>query len=231
MMKVMSIFLAISFFINVFNVSVKADETNAEYYISNIEIVNIEEEGLQNAFTFYSQADQKSYFVKSYENKTIIFELETNSLLTELIVTQDYMVSYSIENLGIPGVIPLATPDDYEAWGAYSYYQTSSLHIGDLEGWTISTIAGALTGAFGAFIGPITGLATIIYNKRYEGVDAKIYNSSNVYCPILIKQRYDFYPDGNRTNLLDQEFKTPTFWGSPIDFTQPYACRVLDQRY
>ena len=58
-----------------------------------------------------------------------------------------------------------------------------------------------------------------------------IFNSSNVYCPILIKQRYDFYPDGNTTNLLYTDYKNPTFWGSPVDFTQPYACRVLDERY
>ena len=192
MKKIISIILSFSFFVNIFNVSVHAYDTNNEYYISNVEIIEIEEVGLKHAFTFYSQADQKSYLVKSYENKSIIIDLETNIILNEMNVYQDYMVMQTIDSNIIPNIMPLATPDDYEVWGAYAYYQTSSLYIGDAENWTISTIAGLITGTFGAFLGPITGLAIIIYNNNNQGVDAKIYNSSNVYCPILIKQRYDF---------------------------------------
>ena len=65
-------------------------------------------------------------------------------------------------------------PNDYEKWGSWTYYKRDDIHIGDMTNWTISTLAGALTGAFGIFLGPLTGLATLIYNKKYN-----FYNSSS----------------------------------------------------
>lgn len=51
----------------------------------------------------------------------------------------------------------------------------------------------------------------------------------SIFDTTLIKQRYNYYAE-NTGVFLNSEERTPTFWGSPIDYTQPYACRVLDER-
>ena len=121
-------------------------------------------------------------------------------------------------------------PNDYEKWGSWTYYKRDDIHIGDMTNWTISTLAGALTGAFGIFSGPLTGLATLIYHKKYENIYANIYISTNVYCSILVKEKYNFYNSSSNA-FIKTEKQAPSWWGSPWDYSQPAACRILAEKY
>ena len=208
---------------------ISAEENSNTKFISDIQMIEINETDLVNAFTFYSEIDAKSYLVKTYKDRVDVYDSETNILYNSMEI-ESTPIQYNSTASNAYNNLLSVSPDDYEKWGNWGYSRRDSMHIGDISGWTISTLAGALTGAFGAFLGPLTGLATIIYNNRYEGVYANIYISTNVYCTILVKERYDFY-DNNSNAFIKSELKSPSWWGSPWDYTQPAACRVLAERY
>lgn len=230
MKKLLSLSITICvLFLNLI-IPVNANEESSNDVISDIQMINVEEDGLINSFTFYSELDSKTYLVKTYEDhvdvyyddtETLFNSMEFSSVTSEVNLTDISSFNNSVLRSG---------PDDFEQWGNWAYYRRDDMHIGDMAGWTISTLAGALTGYFGAFLGPLTGLATIIYNKKYENVYANIYISTNVYCTILVKEKYNFY-DNSTNAFIKTEEKAPSWWSSPYDYSQPAECRVLAERY
>lgn len=230
MKKFLSLLIIICVSILSFSFPVYADESSNNEIISNIQMLDLEEDGLINAFTFYSELDSKTYLVKTYTDHVDVYNNEDESLFNSLLVSSETSeVNYNNIN-SFNSAVPRLGPDDYDLWGNWVYYRTDEMHIGDLTGWTISTLAGALTGVFGLFLGPLTGLATIIYNRQYESVYAEIYISTNTYCPILVKEKYEFY-DSSTDAFVKTEEKSPSWWGSAYDYSQPAACRVLAQKY
>lgn len=122
------------------------------------------------------------------------------------------------------------SPEDYEKWGAYTRYKTSSLEIDNILGLTVSQIAGLLGGWLGLVASTLTGLATIVYNEKYEDLYAYFYMSTNTYCPILVKEILVIYEEESN-EYVGTEYRGPSWWGSPWDYTEPAACRVLAQKY
>lgn len=229
MKKFLALAIVICISILHYSMPVSADESSDSAIISNIQVLDSGESGLIHAFTFYSRLDEKTYIVKTYadhvnvydENEKLLNTMEFSSIHDDPIISQTSSSNNTVMTSGA---------DAYEKWGRWTYYRRDNMHIGDITGWTISTLAGALTGVFGSFLGPLAGLATIIYNKKYEDIYANIYISTNVYCTILVKQKYFFYSDSTNVYIKSEE-KAPSWWGSPWDYTQPAACRILAERY
>ena len=212
------------------SVPVNADESSDNEIMSNIQMLNLEEDELINAFTFYSEQDSKSYLVKTYNDHVDVYDDE-NGIIFNSMTISSLTSEIDFNNIDLfSDTVLRSGPDDYEQWGNWAYYRRDDMHIGDMAGWTISTLAGALKGVFGDFISPLIGLATVIYNKRYENVYANIYISTNVYCTILVKEKYNFY-DNSTNAFIKTEEKAPSWWSSPYDYSQPAACRVLAERY
>lgn len=212
------------------SIPVNADEASGNEIISNIQMLDLEENDLINAFTFYSDQDSKTYLVKTYTDHVDVYDNENGAIFNSMTIsslTSEINLN-SVDSFS--NTVLRSGPDDYEQWGNWAYYRRDDMHIGDISGWTISTLAGALTGVFGTFLGPLTGLATIIYNKKYENVYANIYISTNVYCTILVKEKYNFYDNATNAFIRTEE-KAPSWWSSPYDYSQPAACRVLAERY
>ena len=229
MKKVLVSLLCAVFLFAIVPVSVSAEENSLEYMTDIVEL-NLNEEGLVRAFTYYSEVDEATYLVKIYEDRVDLFNLITNDFIHSATITSEIISPMIIQNpIQIDNQAELlSTPDNYESWGSYVFLRNDNLHIGSVEGKTISIIAGLVSGYYN-FTSKAVSLATTIYNNRYVGLDAKVYFKTNNYCTILWKERYDYYAEGTSTFIDDEEI---TSWvGDPWDYSEPAACRILAQRY
>lgn len=201
-------------------------------YIDNITEVEVTDESVIRAFTYYSSVDDITYLVKVFDSKVELFNYSTGAFVEDAIIERtetmnlNTLVVQSLSN----SVMPLSTPDNYENWGSYVFIRNDSLYIGDVASSSVSEIIGLLTGTYWNSASNLFDLAVLIYNNRYEGLDAKVHASFNSHCTILVKERYDFYKQGTQVYLRSEEMN-PSWWGSPYDYTQPAACRILAQRY
>ncbi len=121
--------------------------------------------------------------------------------------------------------------DDYEVWGSYYLHTSQSLRISSIASSTISEISTLLGGWLGVAASILVDVATVVFNNQYGNLYDKIYRSVNAYCPILQKERIKFYSNSSYTNYLKQKTFDPKWYGSPKDFSQPAACRILERRY
>lgn len=207
---------------------ISAQENDMDYYMTDVEYLELDEEGLLKMFTFYSEADDMTYLVKTFDDRVEMYDATTGEKLGSASIVKEEFVETDLELLDEEISTMRATPDDYEDWGSYTFYKSDNLHFGDdIFSWSFSQLAGYVLGAFGDVA---TAILEEVYNNKYEGLDAKIYNSINRHCSILIKERYDFYEEGTN-NYIGREYMDPRWRGNPQDYSYPAACRVLAQRY
>lgn len=211
---------------------------NSNPFISNLEKININEEGVIEAFSFYSYEDDAEYITKKYDDKIVVINSFTNEIVAsatikygpEKIVNPMKTIKFTYDHSLIESKAG-PTPDDYEKWGGYFKYQTSTLYIDEITKSSISTILSLLCTWIGIVdVSGLWDIAVDIYNNKYEGLDAVIYMSTNNYCPILVKMKYMFY-DEDSGAYVGTAYKDPEWIGSPFDYSEPQACRVLAQRY
>lgn len=214
---------------------------NENSLISDYKEVEMQNEDVINAFTFYSEEDDIEYLVVSKENQITVQNNQTGALIhTVDIVSNENVVSKPsvVDNMNyfidkVPRA-PKNNIDSYEKWSSYVCVTEKSAYISSFESHTASTIAGILGGLVGGMGGSVLAsslvwAATEIHNNKYGNLKVKSYNSWNIYCGILVKYRYDYF--GNNKQLTSTH-QAPTWLTTPWDYAnQPAECRVLAERY
>ncbi len=200
-------------------------------YMSNVVYLDTKGDEV-SAFTSYSREDDKTYLFVEYADRFEAYDYLSGELIVTITFHQDdtYITPLFAEpQLSFPDSI-MASPDDYESWTSYVYVTRDDMHIDNLTGLTVSILVTYLTNHYGyGWAGYLTALAQAIINASASDVYALIYKSTNLYCSILIKEKYVFYK--NNGTYIRTEYKNPRWLGNPYDYTQPYACRVLEERY
>lgn len=224
MKKIFAFILSTSILMTSFITSVSAEEVDNNI-MSNVQEAVLNEESGIKVITYYSQEDAIHYLVKVYENRIEVYNDDSNVLITRAEITKHEAIVSPI-NIFATNDLLRAGADDYEKWGAYAKYKTETFHINDIESLTLSTVAGMLSG----WLGFGMSAAIAVYNNKYKDLYADLYMSTNVYCSILVKEKYELYKVGDGTHVTT-EYRGPSWWGSPWDYSQPAACRVLAERY
>lgn len=192
----------------------------------------IESDYSSDPVVVYSPEDDRTYMIKVYDHSSEIYDYDTLELLATMTVSTDELYIAPIEprSLITPGDSLNATPDDYESWTSYYYVTRDDFHIDGLTSLTVYALQLLIENYYGAgWVNTLFELATMIKSNSVEDGYALIYRSTNIYCSILIKEKYNFYK--NNGSFLKTEYKNPRWLGSPYDYTQPNACRVLVNRY
>lgn len=181
------------------------------------------------SFSFFSESDNRNYLVINHEGFISVFDYDSGDLLTTAVLTDSSETNLEDHAVRINEIdVPLRdSPDDYELWSYWSYVTTQSLHIDNITGTTISIIISIIYSAWQINVG--YAVAQCIYNQQYSDITGQIYYKSNVYCPILKYTRYYLYSSSGA--YIGFEDYGPTWFGNAYDYDQPYACRVLAQRY
>lgn len=231
MKRLLSLIIALFLVTCNFNVLLYAEETVP---VSDIVELDINEEGVERAFTYYSYEDNRHYLVKVYDDKIDVLNADTLEVVLsaerrkgpELSLNQNALLSENMgEQISINGIY-----DGEDAWSDWAYVRQDSLYISD-EPSTISEIVGILCGEFAKLTTELAfTIASAVYNNRYQGVYAKIYRKINKYCGILQIEQYRYFYNGTTTSAGEETYG-PSWFGNPWDYTQPAACRVLAQTY
>ena len=205
-----------------------------QYPTNLVELIDMVEpkdsnNGLLRTMTYYSNEDQQYYRYDVYSNKIDVFN-ENNELLLSATC---FETNFDISSENNEDYISLAeSASDYDKWTSYYYVRTDSLHWGLGSSITISVLTGLISSKFVGILASVaTNIATESYNKKYEGLDAKIYWSHNTYCGILYKDRWDYYKEGTSTKVGSSEYRSAKWNGTAWEYSKPAACRVLVNKY
>lgn len=171
---------------------------------------------------FYTIVDGNKFYAVDYEG---------NVLLTAILHTTAFSIKKaSTSNMLLASNILL---EQYDKFSSFDYITTGNIEFqhGNLS--SVTTIAGLITTVLGSMSGGIlfgvTALAGDIYERQADWVTYDYYLSSNQYCSILGKEKYEFYDDNG--NYLRTVYTDYSWFGNPDNYSYPAACRVLKEKY
>lgn len=190
-----------------------------------------------NAFTYYSIADNKTYKVETKKNTINIYDMSSKKLLASAKVDLNNLSNSEEDNVLSFGYMDLiSSRKPYDSWGNFVFLQNTHLHIGKWTNITIGVLTSMFTAwlGFGVIAGGASGfvqsVASEVYNNRYGISDAyaRQYIASNRNCNILDKFKNQIYSDANYKHYVATGY-TVSWLGSPNDPGTDERCRDVSR--